>query len=70
MEIPDVIMTLQIYNSYVWVTKKTRIETAHAYRSMYDLDHVCTLFDGTQIYLESTIMALLLQEIFIVPVSL
>lgn len=71
VEIPDVIMTLQIYNSYVWVTKKkTRIETAHAYRSMYDLDHVCTLFDGTQLYLESTIMALLLQEIFIVPVSL
>lgn len=50
--------------------KITRIETAHAYRSMYDLDHVCTLFDGTQLYLESTIMALLLQEIFIVPVSL
>lgn len=30
--------------------KITRIETAHAYRSMYDLDHVCTLFDGTQLY--------------------
>lgn len=45
--------------------KKTRIETAHAYRSMYDLDHVSTLFDGTKLYLESTIMALLLQDIFI-----
>lgn len=43
LEIPDVIMTLQINISYIWVTHAPGKEKKPRTTALYDFDHVCAV---------------------------
>lgn len=72
MAIPDVIMTLQIYNySLIGLSNKEPVMTPLKQRMHIVLcNTMFYLFEVWPFYIESTLMTLLLQGVFIFTVSL